>query len=233
MNTTNRLSIFQTPTPNLTDSIEFYQKLNFEIVNLADQTYACGKNLIIQINADRFARTGIKILVSNQELKSNFQDIDNQTETTQGIMTVSPEGVVIYIESVKSDKLSSLKNDINTSLGNFNGISIESINIDSSLKFWSKIGFNLVSGKTEDGWVMIKDESGFEINLMRYNLCPHLFINPGLNFFNGKANTQIIKNIRTANIRILEEITHFNPGHPADNIIIQDPGGLTAFLFND
>ena len=43
----------------------------------------------------------------------------------------------------------------------------------------------------------------------------------------------IIEGVRTANIDITEEISHFNPDGIVDNIIIRDPGGLGFFIFSD
>ena len=118
-------------------------------------------------------------------------------------------------------------------MGNFNGVSLESVDLAASLEFWQKIGFNHVGGSVENGWVMMKNEDDFDLNLMHFGLCPHLFSNPGLNFFNGANNPAIIREIKNRKLPIQQEITHFNPGFPAENIIVQDIGGLTFFIFND
>jgi hypothetical protein len=68
---------------------------------------------------------------------------------------------------------------------------------------------------------------------MKPQTCPHLFFNPSLNFFNGEDNISIISKIRSLDIPITEEITHFNKENKVDNIIIRDPGGYGFFLFND
>ena len=42
-------------------------------------------------------------------------------------------------------------------------------------------------------------------------MCPHLFFNPSLTYFNGKeGNPKVITAVRDAGIPITEEITHFN-----------------------
>ena len=65
-------------------------------------------------------------------------------------------------------------------------------------------------------------------------MCPHLFFNPSLTYFNGKENNpKVIKRLRELKITITEEITHFNDKGIADNVIICDPGGYGFFIFND
>ena len=68
---------------------------------------------------------------------------------------------------------------------------------------------------------------------MKTGSCPHLFFNPSLTYFNGAKNLSIIQQIKTLQIPITEEITHFNKEGIVDNIIIRDPGGLGFFLFSD
>jgi hypothetical protein len=81
---------------------------------------------------------------------------------------------------------------------------------------------------------MSLDLDGFSINLMKPNICPHLFFNPSFTFFNGKeGNPKVIAKVRELGIPIAEEITHFNKEGIVDNIIIRDPGGFGFFLFND
>jgi hypothetical protein len=69
---------------------------------------------------------------------------------------------------------------------------------------------------------------------MKPNICPHLFFNPSMTYFNGKeGNPKVIAKVRELDIPIAEEITHFSKDGSVDNIIIRDPGGYGFFLFND
>jgi len=71
------------------------------------------------------------------------------------------------------------------------------------------------------------------VSIMKPNMCPHLFFNPSLTYFNGGKNPEIIEAIRKLDIPITEEITYFNKEGLVDNIIIRDPGGYGFFIFND
>ncbi len=117
--------------------------------------------------------------------------------------------------------------------GNFAGISVEAFDIESTVKFWKALGFEMTQGDIEQGWATFSNGSAVDVSLMTANMCPHLFFNPGLTFFNSGENLENIRLIREAGIPITEEITHFNKEGVVDNIIINDPGGLGFFVFND
>jgi len=117
--------------------------------------------------------------------------------------------------------------------GQFAGISLETIDINQSIHFWQSIGYTIQSGSRDQGWLTLSNGSGVDISLMKAGSCPHLFFNPSLTYFNGAKNLAIIKQLKTLQVPITEEITHFNKEGIVDNIIIRDPGGLGFFLFND
>lgn len=225
--------IIQTPTPNLEQSLDFYRKLGFELIDLEENRYAIAKNLMITINDDRFSRAGLKLFVDQPERFIKDHNLSKIcTETGEGFLVVSPEACPIYIVKKTHD----LPNNVekNAVPGNFSGFSLETNDMRGSTDFWKRIGFTKNGGNIDHGWIsMINEATGFSIGLMKYQCCPHLFFNPSLNFFNGKENPNIISKIRALKIEITEEITHFNPNGEVDNIIIRDPGGLGYFIFND
>ena len=118
-------------------------------------------------------------------------------------------------------------------LGNFAGVSLETTAIKNSIQFWNILGFEQNMGSIESGWVSLVNKDGMSISLMAPLICPHLFFNPSLTYFNGTNNLNVIKEINARSIPITEEITHFNKEGIVDNIIIRDPGGLGFFLFSD
>ena len=120
-----------------------------------------------------------------------------------------------------------------STVGDFASLSIESLSLKKSMDIYKIIGFTDISGSIEQGWISMTNTDGLSISLMPALTCPHLFFNPSLTFFNGSKNLEIIEKIRSLNIPITEEITHFNKDNIADNIIIRDPGGLGFFIFGD
>jgi len=219
----------QTPTNILNNSLHFYQQLNYTSLSKENNIFTDGQ-VVIEINVERSARTGI-----------NFYDLEWESFITKfsvpiikvsnALMISDPNGVLIYL---KEGRLPESSDTIPPAIpGKFAGISIETIDIATSLQFWSLFGYQQTQGGIEKGWVTLSNETGLSISLVKLGICPHLFFNPGLNYFNGGNNLPIIEQIREKGIPITEEITCFNKEGIVDNIIIRDPGGLGFFIFND
>ena len=58
-------SIIQTPTNNLKNSLDFYKKLNFQVLSEENPTLVSDGKATIEINANRFARAGIKLFAAD------------------------------------------------------------------------------------------------------------------------------------------------------------------------
>ncbi len=224
-------TFIHTPTNKIENSLEFYKKLNFELISEQALTLVTDGTVVIEINPDRYARAGVKLHKANwgNEVKK-LEKLTAVTKTETGYFLSDTNGVWIYLiegESEFNFDMSSVQASV---LGNNMGLSLETTNFDKSSQIWQTVGFI----KTEEqGWVVFKNEDGLIISLMQPNNCPHLFFNPSLTFFNGKNNPTIIQKIRDLGILITEGITHFNKEGIVDNIIIRDPGGYGFFLFND
>ena len=228
-------TIIQTPTPNLEESIRYYHTLGFtQIENKLNPTFSDG-TCLIEINPVRFARAGVKLYRENwdSDLIDKLVQFINVDTIDGGFKLCDPSGTWVYLlnsNQASNINLNSYKSSI---LGNNAGISIETPNINLSFEIWLLLGFTSQQGDISKGWVSLTNKEKFSISLMKTDTCPHLFFNPSLTFFNGKKNIGIIEKIRSLNIPITEEITHFNKDGKIDNIIIRDPGGLGFFLFND
>ena len=227
-------TIVQTPTPGLQKSLDYYTKLGFRQIEIADRVIVSDGQVLLEINPNRFARPGIKL--ESQDWSPVVRELETSTnviEITNGYLLGTPSGVWVYlIEKAPSDQ--GIKDKIPPSiLGNFAGISIESIDIQWSFELWQKLGFQTITGNIDQGWVTLSNESGMGISIMKPLSCPHLFFNPSLTYFNGKQNLAIIEQIRAAQIPIAEEVTHFNKEGVVDNVVLRDPGGLGCFVFND
>lgn len=228
-------SIIQTPTRNLEESLEFYEKLNFKVISKANPTVVTDGKAIIQINADRHARAGIKLYKEDwSAIVNKLPEYTPIMETKEGYLISDVSGMWIYLMNGKFMPKSEFLSDMSSStLGNYAGISIETVGFNQSLELLSILGFESTAGSYEMGWQSLKNKDGMVISLMKPLVCPHLFFNPSLTYFNGENNLGIIDAIRGLNIPIAEEIVHFNANGDVDNIIIKDPGGLGVFLFND
>jgi len=227
-------SLIHTPTSKLEHSLDFYQKLNFKVISKKEPLIVTDGIAVIEINPDRFARAGVKLFKNkwNKEV-AKLKKLTAVHKTKEGYLLSDPSGVWIYlVEGDPKIKYQPAKKS-NSVLGNFAGLSIESVDIMKSTTIWKALGFK-ISGTPEQGWATCTFDDGFGINIMKPLMCPHLFFNPSLTYFNGKENNPVvIQKIRDLKIPITEEITHFNDKGIVDNIIIRDPGGYGFFIFND
>ena len=228
-------TIIQTPTPDLKSSMSFYSTLGFiQLPMKAAVMFSDGKCLI-EVNSDRFARTGVKLYRENwdETLLKELKNIGNLLKIENGYLLCDASGTWIYLLNDRFDSSFKIDTIGPSVLGNNAGLSIETPDIKRSHALWKLLGFDNETGELDQGWVSLMNEDNITISLMKPNTCPHLFFNPSLTFFNGEENLAIIKRIKELNIPITEEITHFNKEGKVDNIIIRDPGGLGFFLFND
>jgi hypothetical protein len=226
-------TIIQTATNQLQESIDFYSKLNFTKVENQPNLITDGK-VIIEINDHRFARVGVKIYRNSwTEIVEQLQKVTPVLKQENGYLLSDFSGVWIYLmegDLALEMDLSAIEPSM---LGAFSGVSLETIDIQESLKVWEILGFSKIMGEIEQNWVIYGNEEGMTVSFMGANSCPHLFFNPSLTYFNGANNLEIIQQIRDINIPIAEEISTFNKEGIVDNIIIRDSGGLGFFLFSD
>lgn len=222
----------QTPTPNLRGSLDFYKKLNFTILEEGKTVKVSDGSVIIEINPDRYARAGVKMYA--KDWKSTVEELKKLTtvkETEEGYVLASPSGTWVYLQNDELDF--DLTDAAASKFGNGMGLSLETIPFGDSLQFWQTLGYTIAMGTEEQGFVVLNRDNSVGISLMSPLMCPHLFFNPSLTYFNGKNNPKVIADIREAGIPITEEITHFSKENKVDNVIIRDPGGLGFFIFND
>jgi len=227
-------SIIHTPTNDLAVSLDFYSKLGYSKLPYTELELVSDGKAVIEINPDRFARAGIKLF--NESWEAIVEDIEQFTNVHRienGYLLSGPSGIWIYLIESQVELSLDLSAVSSSVLGKYVGVSLESTSINNSFHLWKLLGFNEQEGDIEQGWVTLRNSEGLIISLMKPLTCPHLFFNPSLTYFNGKQNIEIIEKIRSLQIPITEEITHFNKEGIVDNIIIRDPGGYGFFLFND
>jgi len=224
--------LIQTPTPQLSSSIDFYLKLGFKQISEKPFLMSDGK-AFVEINPDMYSRSGFKFYKETwKDEIDKLRSITKVVPIKDGYLISDGNGVWIYLIKGLQEMEFSWEEASFSVLGSYMGISLESIDPKKSIEIYQAIGFELVFGTLEGGFFSLTCH-GFTISVMKALSCPHLFFNPSLTYFNGKNNPEIISKIRTLKIPITEEITYFNKEGIVDNIIIRDPGGLGFFIFND
>ena len=223
--------VIQTPTPDILKSKAFYTKMGF--TPIADSNSYTDGTSVIEINPERFARPGIKLIADSWSNEvDELNSLTKVIKTDTGYLLGDCTGTWIYL--IESTESLVIPDNCSPSLfGNNQGLTIESIDIEQAANVWNAIGFKTVAGKIEQGWISLVNGDSAVINIMTPNCCPHLFLNPSISFFNGINNPEIIEKIRATGIEIKEEITHFSKENTVDNIIMADPGNIGFFIFND
>ncbi len=223
----------QTTTPHLQTTLDFYQSLNFQHAFVEGMHFVGDGGLLIGINEARTSRLGLAIVGEDRdEIEKAMTPMSPIHKNEEGLMMADPSGVVTTV-SANDLELPEFENQP-SALGNAAGLTIETANMEGSLAYYEALGFETTMDKASDGWLAMKDKSGFGLSLLNIGMCPHLFFNPSVSFFNGKeGNPKIIQNLRDKGISFAEEITQFNKEGIVDNVIVRDPGGLGFFVFND
>ena len=223
-----------TPTPSIENSLSFYQKLNFHVVPNIEEHYVTDGKVLIEIDPNRYIRAGIRMYdVDIAAITEAIQPYAKLLKTDDGAQFTTPSGTYVYLHEKPSSYTLEPSEAPFSTLGNFAGLSLETSDLERSVKIWEALGFSHTSGAIEQGWITLTHHEGLGVSLMPPNTCPHLFFNPSLTYFNSGKNLEVIEQIRLQNVPITEEITEFNKEGIVDNIIIRDPGGYGFFVFND
>ena len=224
------MSYIQTPTPNLESSATFYEKLGFEKVSEDPLVFTDGK-AFVEINPERTARIEMRLHDSDAaNVIEGLEDNQFVQKDDGDFLLCDPNGIRVRLTPRKTPY--EYKEESTGNTGNFAGVSIESFDSSATVQFWESLGFEKTMGDMEGGWAAFaKGATG--ISVMKSGMCPHLFTNPGLTYFNSGKNLENIAKLEEAGIPITEEITVFNEEGIVDNVIIHDPGGLGFFIFND
>ncbi|WP_025763565.1 hypothetical protein [Dyadobacter tibetensis] len=223
-------TLIQTRSNRLQDSIDYYLRLGFEVIADSSPTIVSDGKAFIEISESPYVRPGLIIYKSDFiSIVSELNKLTNVQNHTDGHLITDGSGTWIYLTEKEFECDLQAKAESTSLLGNYMGICIETIDLSKSAKIFEILGFK----QSTPEWPSFSDENGFTITLFEPYNCPHLFFNPSLTYFNGKENLKVIEKIRTLNIPITEEITHFNEQGIVDNIVLRDPSGLGFLVFND
>lgn len=223
-------TFIQTPTRNLQDSLKFYSKLEFRILSETNPLIVTDGKAVIEINADRYARAGLKLFRPDwQKTAELLGQITSVMKTDDGYLLTEPSGMYFYLVESEKEINAEISESSFSVLGNYAGICLETPGAAKSTEILEVLGFS----RSHPDWPTYSNSDGISVTVFEPNNCPHLFFNPSLTYFNGKQNEEVIEKIRSKNIPFAEEITHFNSNGVVDNVIIRDPGGLGFFIFND
>jgi len=226
--------LVQSATAILEESIEFFDSLEFEKLQTENNLLFRDSNYIVDINPNRYSRTGLKFYSENwEEAIEKIKELVNIEKFEEYYQLTDPSGTKYFLYPASSYPAYSSNAESKSILGNLMGIGLETNDILLSKKVLEIIGFKQNKGDVNSGWINMNYNDEYDISLMKSNMSPHLFFNPSLIYFNGEKNPEIIEKVRKKGIEIYEEIRVFNKENKVDNIMLRDKGGLGFFVFND
>lgn len=203
--------IVESPAPDVNASLSYYKDIGFESTKWR-KAYLCHiKKLTIFLNPDPYSRPCINLFGAQEERTM-----------------VSPSGTWV---KERKEKIKYSSQDTKSLLGNYAGVCVETLDLEASFIFWQAKGFK-GDFDLNVSWCQLENENGDRLSLLKANSCPHLFTNPSLAFFNGPENSAIIQKIKALRLPVNQEVI-FGEEASAENLILNDPGGLGFFIFND
>ncbi len=167
--------IVESPSRNLNVSIAYYKQLGFHCKPFKQGWLCHAKQLTILLNPDPYSRPCIHLF-----------------ETEEDSLGVSPSGT--WVKQL-TEKGTAVNTETESSLGNYAGVCLETLDLKASFNFWQDKGFQGTFDPT-NSWCTLTHKTGDSISLLKAHSCPHLFTNPALAFFNGQKNKAIIQGIR-------------------------------------
>ncbi|MCB9670280.1 MAG: hypothetical protein H6734_12460 [Alphaproteobacteria bacterium] len=214
----------QTPTPDLERTADFYARLGF--TRRDAHTFTDGAVTIVVAPA-RTARVAV-VLHGAPDVR---EALGRVVEHEGRWLASDPNGVWLCLDPSEAPEIPAGTG--RSRVGTFAGLSIESLDPVRTVAFWEAAGWRPEKGDAAQGWVQLGREGCVGISVMGPNMCPHLFPNPGLTYFNSGKNLEVVAALREAGVPLAEEITLFNERGEVDNVVLVDPGGLGFFVFND
>lgn len=226
-----KMTIINTVALNFSESLSFYGSLGFDKKIVDGGAYVYDSSVVIFISTKTSHRLGLSLM--QPDWSSELEAVRVYTEPVvvdDHFLVSDSSGIHIKLLPIQSQLPQSSKNSI---LGNFSGVSLEVVEFDRSKLIWEALGYQQSAGDANQGWIVLSKEDNLSVGLIKAGACPHIFTNPGLNYFNGTNNLDVIKKVRATGGSIAEEITAFSKTGEVDNVILQDQAGLSFFLFSD
>ncbi|MEQ9415542.1 MAG: hypothetical protein RIF39_17025, partial [Cyclobacteriaceae bacterium] len=159
-------SLVHTPTNDIKKSLEFYQKLEFKVVTDKTLTLVTDGKALIEINPNRFARAGVKLFKKKWTKEvTRLKKLTVVHKTKEGFLLSDASNVWIYLVEGESKIKTKPAKASYSVLGNYAGLSLESLDIVQSVAVWKALGFE-TNGSPDQGWVACKNEDDLMVNIM-------------------------------------------------------------------
>lgn len=179
--------IINIPVKKLNNNILLFNILGFVVVDAANNILSNG-SILIQFTTTAFFEKGIFINSDNlngqiSEIESkglifNCKDIIDSNLVEAALF--DPNRVFVAFKKTDDLVIESIKP--NNIIGNYDGLGIETIDINKSIKFWSKIGFTHIPENDRKDFYAEMIMEGTKLLFFKKGFIKHLFYSPALVF---------------------------------------------------
>lgn len=223
-----------TNVENLEKSLQFYEDLGFsQIVDRNELIQITDGQILILLNPDKMNYTGLAYYSDDIEKRvEKFEEAGIEFDAKikkEGKLFLAvlnePNGLTFSLMNFDSNKIHKPKGKPITKCGMFGEISIETSDLNSSVAFYQKIGFE-IEHRT-DNFVTLNDGL-ICIGLYKKGVCNHLFRNLSITYFEPDM-AERIKNLKKEGKKFIQELPDID-GIISD-AILEAPEGTYLFLF--
>lgn len=179
-----------TRAPKLENSIDFYKKLAFKQLPKptfktvaqqeaprAEAVFFTDGKMVIEVSADIFVRAGLKMYKKSWASEiSKLEAITKVFKTKDGYLLYDPSGIAIYLVEYEFNVDFIPADSAFSHLGNYQGLTVESPDIEKAFKVYENLGFKLKMGEAAKGFVGLVSPDNFTVTLLApANVPAHVF----------------------------------------------------------
>jgi predicted enzyme related to lactoylglutathione lyase len=223
---------------NLEQSVRFYEDLGYSKIaeKKGDNQWAqvSDGQILILLNQDKMPYTGLAYYSDDiqarvaklEEAGIEFEAKINKENDLYIAVINEPNGLTISLMNYDSSKIFKPGGQPASKCGNFGEISIETSDLNSSVAFWNKLGFE--TAHRSEGFVTLKDGL-MTVGIYGPGVCNHKFRNPSITYFEPDMAERIEK-LKLAGKTFAQELP--NAEGIVSEAILESPEGTYLFLFN-
>ncbi|GEM_PF-6808122 len=226
--------VINIPVRDISQNIELLKMLGFRLIDNEKNILSNGQ-VILRLSHRAFFEKGF--FICTDDFENQIAQIEHsglhlnckyytKKEFVEGCL-LDPNKVFFGIK--KMDKRYELEGPVDTTIGNFTGLGIETMDFEKTSDFWEKIGLIFDPENSKIGHYHKLHLNGFSIVLYRKGYIDHLFHNPAI-MFKDKNMHKIIDNLKDKGILFRYE-TEINAEQ--SGAIIELDSGIHIFLHKD
>lgn len=213
---------------NVEKTLVFYRMLGFKELSATSSVIVLTDGVkLFEVKKSEANLTRLTYLTTALEEKKEMalnlqlavQDVDGNE-----FQFSDPNGVIVAVRGMQREEIFQLERKPISLCGTFAEVSIETDDIDSSIRWYENIGFKVTSCKQ---LYTTMDDGKIVISFYRRGTCSHKFKNPSLTYFESDMEKRI-EELKQRGVQFVQDEKEIGmKGHA----IAESPEGQYFFLF--